>query len=268
MSPLPPLSVICNASYNCDPFFLRLTLRSTTTTTTTTTTAASAATTDAASTKTLTSAASSVISTNDYWLSPTPDVNNWNASNFYRTPLSSYTNYTGLCHMPPARVAFGILPGPWLNGSTSSMHIQLENTSPGVVAFFVHLRVTSLVNDRLLPRDVLPVYWDDNYVTLFPGEVRPGQCCNCPFACCCWYCCCHSSYCLGYQRIARSASTPSFCAPCPAIHCADDSGDRLVCVLCVVLVTDAGDWRHVSYRVSAGRHPRCDCRDIQQYRAV
>ena len=43
----------------------------------------------------------------------------------------------------------------------------IEN--PGAsVAFMVHVRVASAKDDR----DVVPIFWDDNYVSLLPGERR------------------------------------------------------------------------------------------------
>jgi exo-1,4-beta-D-glucosaminidase len=49
-------------------------------------------------------------------------------------------------------------------GSTASWSVTLENTSD-VPAFFVRL---DLVDGK--GEDVNPVFWSDNYVTLWPGE--------------------------------------------------------------------------------------------------
>ena len=113
------------------------------------------------------SSTGAVETTNTYWLSAQPDVLDWNASTFYRTPCSAYTDYSGLCHLPAASVTgaiTGTVPSPTEPGY-SIVTVKVTNTGPGV-AFFVRLRlqVTGA------PTDVLPVLWSDNYVTLFGHE--------------------------------------------------------------------------------------------------
>lgn len=41
---------------------------------------------------------------NIYWMSTTPDVLDWNDSNFFRTPCSSYANFTALEQLPPVQL--------------------------------------------------------------------------------------------------------------------------------------------------------------------
>jgi exo-1,4-beta-D-glucosaminidase len=104
---------------------------------------------------------------NLYWLSAEPDVLDWNASNFYRTPCSSYTNYSELCSLPPATVTTTIV-SITAQGSDTVVSVSLDNTGKSV-AFFVRLRLANAhgsVNDQ----DVLPILWSDNYLTLFAGE--------------------------------------------------------------------------------------------------
>ena len=52
-------------------------------------------------------------------------------------------------------------------GRDQAEHVTVENTSPGL-AFFVHLTVLKGKGSG----DIAPVYWDDNYFTLMPGEKR------------------------------------------------------------------------------------------------
>jgi exo-1,4-beta-D-glucosaminidase len=104
---------------------------------------------------------------NLYWLSAEPDVLDWNASNFYRTPCSAYTNYSGLCDLPTATVTTSI-QSVTTQGADAVVSVTVENVGSSV-AFFVRLRLTA-ANAGPSDRDVLPVLWSDNYVTLFEGE--------------------------------------------------------------------------------------------------
>jgi len=47
------------------------------------------------------------------------------------------------------------------------VQVTLENPTD-TVAFFVHLNVVRKESEN----SVLPIYWDDNYITLLPGEKR------------------------------------------------------------------------------------------------
>ena len=168
MAAIPTMATLCGSRAQCNPLFLRLVLTIANT--------------------------STPVSTNDYWLSTVPDVMNWNASNFYRTPLSSYANYTDLCRLPPVAVSSTILSSTLTHGPGSStprraplspsphafdpadmasmtqLTVNVTNASPAGVAFLVRLRIRSTAV-AATDKDVLPVLWDDNYLTLRPMEV-------------------------------------------------------------------------------------------------
>jgi exo-1,4-beta-D-glucosaminidase len=106
-------------------------------------------------------AAGRPVSRNVYWLSTQPDVLAWDRSEWYVTPVSGYADLTGLDRLPPAQVR-----------ATASFEkgralVRLENAGR-TLAFFVHLAVRRGPGGE----EVLPVLWDDNDVTLLPGEVR------------------------------------------------------------------------------------------------
>jgi exo-1,4-beta-D-glucosaminidase len=106
-----------------------------------------------------------VISRNVYWLSTKPDVLAWNKSEWYYTPVSQYADFTGLQQLPPAEVkATATYEG---KGAEGRARVSLRNPSDKL-AFFVHVAI------RKGPagEEVLPVMWEDNYVTLLPGESR------------------------------------------------------------------------------------------------
>ncbi len=136
------------AAVKCNPAFVRLTL--------------SNATTD------------ETVATADYWISATPDVLDWGASTFYRTPCSSYVDYNGLCALPAVNVTATIASSREVSGRGGAMTqltVQVSNHHPQYVAFFVRLRLRSSTATTA-DVDVLPVLWDDNYITLFGSEQR------------------------------------------------------------------------------------------------
>jgi exo-1,4-beta-D-glucosaminidase len=101
------------------------------------------------------------VSRNVYWLSTKPDVLQWDKSDWYVTPLTQYADFTGLQQLPQAQLK------ATASFEAGFAHVTLENPSQAL-AFFVHLAVRKGEGGE----EVLPVLWDDNYVTLLPGEKR------------------------------------------------------------------------------------------------
>jgi exo-1,4-beta-D-glucosaminidase len=108
---------------------------------------------------TLDDAAGKRASTNFYWLSTQPDVSDWAAGNGRYTPIKTYADLTGLEQLPPAQVK--VTSRTETKGPEQSEHVTVVNTSQHL-AFFVHLTVN----------DIHPIYWEDNYFELMPGEKR------------------------------------------------------------------------------------------------
>ncbi len=110
---------------------------------------------------TLDDASDRTVSRNVYWLSTKPDVLAWDKSEWYYTPQTQYADLTGLQNLPPAEVkATARFEG-------GRARVTLENPSKAL-AFLVHLAVRKGPGGE----EVLPVLWEDNYVTLLPGETR------------------------------------------------------------------------------------------------
>jgi exo-1,4-beta-D-glucosaminidase len=105
------------------------------------------------------------ISTNFYWLSPQQDVSDWTASNGRYTPIQTYADLTGLEKLPEAKVK--ITSRTEQRGAEQVEHVLAENPTPNL-AFCVHLRVTKGEDGG----EIAPVFWDDNYFELMPGEKR------------------------------------------------------------------------------------------------
>jgi exo-1,4-beta-D-glucosaminidase len=107
-----------------------------------------------------------LVSSNFYWLSTKPDVLDW-AKKFEEvyTPESEYGDLTGLNSLPPVNLA--VRGSMALEGKEKVVHVSIENPSSSL-AFQVHLRIAKTKNNE----DVVPIFWDDNYVSLLPGEKR------------------------------------------------------------------------------------------------
>jgi exo-1,4-beta-D-glucosaminidase len=105
-----------------------------------------------------------LLSTNTYWLSTTPDVLA-DTSTWYMTPVKSYADFTALRNMPASQVRSSAKFSRLASGSNEA-RVTLTNTGKSP-AFFVRLQVVGSDNE-----EALPVSWDDNYLTLMPGETR------------------------------------------------------------------------------------------------
>ena len=101
------------------------------------------------------------ITINDYWLSTKPDVLDWPRSNFFTTFCKSYGDLTGLRQLPPVSLQ---LTSTQTGAFTYDVSIKNPTEQ---VAFFIRL-----VAENAQGQTVLPVLWDDNYITLFAGESR------------------------------------------------------------------------------------------------
>jgi exo-1,4-beta-D-glucosaminidase len=104
------------------------------------------------------------VSDNFYWLSTKPDVLDW-AKKFEEvyTPQSAYADLSGLNTLPPAKLH--VHSSMSQEGKDRVVHALVENPSSSL-AFMVHLRVAK---DG---EDVVPIFWDDDYFSLLPGEKR------------------------------------------------------------------------------------------------
>ena len=106
------------------------------------------------------------LSENLYWLSTREDVLDWPKTEWYYTPTKSHADLTALERLPPTPVTVSIEPAPSAGGEGRE-RVRIENTGKAL-AFQVRLRLT----DGSGGPEVLPAFWDDNYLGLFPGDVR------------------------------------------------------------------------------------------------
>jgi len=117
-------------------------------------------------------AAGDEISHNFYWLSPQSDELDYEAefdSWAFYTPSKVYADFTALNNMPAATLETVLSKeqkDDAQQNDTVTACVKLRNTSHSI-AFFC---VMTLHNDA--GEEVLPIYWDDNYLSLLPGEER------------------------------------------------------------------------------------------------
>jgi exo-1,4-beta-D-glucosaminidase len=114
---------------------------------------------------TLQNSTGQIVSSNFYWLSTKDDVLDLKETKWYYTPVSSYADMTQLEKLPPVRLA--VAGKAVRRGGEEIARVTISNPSRSL-AFFVHLQIKRGSSER----DVLPVVWQDNYISLLPGERR------------------------------------------------------------------------------------------------
>jgi exo-1,4-beta-D-glucosaminidase len=114
---------------------------------------------------TLTDASKKTVSSNFYWLTPTPDVMGAPdpSTSWYFMPIATYADFSSLGALPPATVT--ATAATTASGGKSMTAVTLKNTS-GMLAFFVRVQVLAGGSE------VLPVIWDENYVSIPPGGTK------------------------------------------------------------------------------------------------
>ena len=111
-------------------------------------------------------AAGKLLSDNFYWLSTKPDTMNWAARNDTAyTPQKDFGDLTGLNALP--QVKLELKADHHSEAGKGRVRLKLKNPSASV-AFQVHARLTRGKGGD----DLVPVFWDDNYISLLPGEEK------------------------------------------------------------------------------------------------
>jgi len=104
-------------------------------------------------------------SRNFYWLSSKPDVLALTKTKWYYTPLTAFADFTALQTLPKATVKASIKMQD--SGQEIAARVQIENSGSSI-AFLVRLRLLKGKDGS----EILPVFWEDNYISLLPGEKR------------------------------------------------------------------------------------------------
>jgi exo-1,4-beta-D-glucosaminidase len=104
-----------------------------------------------------------------YWLSVKKDVLDYEGSKKlpwpYYTPTVQFADFTSLDKLPKVSLVCDIQYST--NEKSGNITVKLKNPSESI-AFFVFMDVL----DPSTMKPILPIYWDDNYVSLLPGEEK------------------------------------------------------------------------------------------------
>ena len=106
-----------------------------------------------------------LVSSNVYFLSSKGEKINLGATDWFHTPTSTFADYSALQALPQVSLQASL--SSTKNGATGTSQITLENSSKSI-AFFTRSRLTAGKQGKA----ITPVLWQDNYVTLLPGEKR------------------------------------------------------------------------------------------------
>ena len=79
--------------------------------------------------------------------------------------VDSFADFTALTQLP--KVKLKVISRTEHKNEESVTHVTVENPNKSL-AFFVRLKV----NKGAKGEEILPVVWEDNYISLLPGEKR------------------------------------------------------------------------------------------------
>jgi exo-1,4-beta-D-glucosaminidase len=105
------------------------------------------------------------VSSNLYWLSTREDVLDWKKAEWFYTPTKVHADLTALSRLPATALA--VQARSDASGAEGEARVSVANNG-SALAFQVHLKLV----DAASGEELLPVYWEDNYFALFPGEKR------------------------------------------------------------------------------------------------
>jgi exo-1,4-beta-D-glucosaminidase len=111
-------------------------------------------------------ASGKLISDNFYWLSTKLDTMNWaGRKDTVYTPQKDFADLTELNALPQAKLESSAAFHEEDGQGKVMLHVKNTGSS---VAFLVHARLAKAKDGD----DIVPVFWDDNYFSLLPGEEK------------------------------------------------------------------------------------------------
>ncbi len=103
------------------------------------------------------------VSENVYWIPAKLAELDWAKTTYVNTPAIRYADMRDLASLPQASVQLSARPGK----DRGEVVVDVRNSSSSV-AFFLHLRAVKPGKDE----EIAPVFWDDNFISLMPGDAR------------------------------------------------------------------------------------------------
>jgi exo-1,4-beta-D-glucosaminidase len=105
------------------------------------------------------------VSRNFYWLSTEEDQLDWTKTKWYYTPTMKHADLRALASLP--QTSLTVTATFAASAGERRARVVVKNTGTAL-AFQVRLKVTEPSSGE----EILPVFWEDNYFALFPGETR------------------------------------------------------------------------------------------------
>lgn len=102
---------------------------------------------------------------NFYWLSTEEDTHNFEETTWVYTPPSGLADLKGINQLEKAKVDLNVKKE--ILDQQIVFHCTLKNKDEHL-AFFNELKI----RDKLTQDPILPVFWNENYISLLPGETR------------------------------------------------------------------------------------------------
>jgi exo-1,4-beta-D-glucosaminidase len=108
-----------------------------------------------------------VVASNFYWLSDKADEFAWDKTTWAYTPMKSYADFKALNSLPKHDLKFSYTKTEEKN----EVIVSVTLTNNKDIAFFTNISLVD--NEGIVIR---PVFWDDNYFSLLPGELKTINC--------------------------------------------------------------------------------------------
>lgn len=106
-----------------------------------------------------------LIENNFYWLSTKADIPDFENSTWYITPSKQHADFTELNDMRKAKIEYDYS----ISKESDNLEIDINVHNPSDnIAFFIEFMVV----DEITGEPVVPVFLQDNYISLLPGEKR------------------------------------------------------------------------------------------------
>lgn len=106
------------------------------------------------------------IGNNFYWLTTKTDTLDEKNTQWFYTPIKTPADFTSLQSLPPVKLDAAHRIDANKNGK-KQITVTLKNPTDKI-AFFIELKLTGKQSGS----SILPIFWDDNFFSLLPGETR------------------------------------------------------------------------------------------------
>ncbi len=117
----------------------------------------------------LTNDKNEIVSSNFYCLSTKKEILDYSKNTWFVTPVKEYADLTELNNLH--KVDLQVKVNPIEKADKVEMNVEVENPSNSL-ALQAELNIFSGKNDEA----IVPIFWEDNYFSLLPGEKRTITC--------------------------------------------------------------------------------------------